>query len=195
MSPTGGKPYLLKLPQELRDLIMEYIILKPENTITMLPNFNCHKNEISARPPSICSVNQQLRYENLPKFYSDNTFTAQLDNKEDLETAVTWLAALGDQNVRHLQTLSLCGWTRVPFGHMVSRRWLNVTLHLKKGVMDVRQMEADLAADDLYCRVNTTIEELKASFAKLVEARSGLPWDVRSVQEIMEGFNMLCTGY
>lgn len=122
-------------------------------------------------------------------------FTAQLDNKEDLETAITWLAALGDENVRYLRKLTLCGWTRVPFGHMVSRRWLSVLLDLKDGVMDVRQMEADLAADDLYCRTNATIDELKASFAKLVHSKTGSAWDVQGLREVMEGFNMLCTGY
>lgn len=176
---------------------MEYLILKPTNTITMLPNFGCHANEISACPPSICTVSHQIRAETLPTFYSGNTFTAQLDNAQDLETAKSWLEAIGDENVRHLRKLVMCGWTRVPFAgkEMVSRRWIRVVLDLRDGAMCIESHDGDFAAIVCVPQIANTIEQLKKAYVQMVYARGGRPFDVQSVGELMEGFNMLCTGY
>lgn len=196
--PKGPpRAHLLGLPRELRDLITEHIILKPTNTITMLPNFGCHANEISACPPSICSVSHQIRAETLPTFYSANIFTAQLDNDQDLETAKSWLEAIGDANVRHLRKLVMCGWTRVPFAGegMVSRRWIRVGLDLREGTLTMESHDGDYAAIDCPSEVANTIDELKRAYAQMVEARKGRPFDVKCVAELMDGFNMLCTGY
>lgn len=200
---AGKKSNLLLLPTELRDQIFESLILKPTNTITMLMNSGCHKNEISACLPPICLVNKQFRAETLPTFYGGNFFTAQLDNDQDLETAKRWLAAIGDDNVRYLKHLVLCGWIRVPFGHMVSRRWIRAVFNLRSGTMDVGATQGAYAAEAKpglqhereHEEILNTIEELKGAFQSAVKARGGMPFDVQSAAELMEGFNMLCTGY
>lgn len=192
--------HLLGLPRELRDMVIEQIIIKTTNTITMLPNFGCHKNEISAAQPAICCVNRQLRNECLPTFYSANTFTAQLDNEPDLETAKAWLEAIGDHNIRHLRRVIMCGWTRVPFGHMISKRWIRVILDLRTGVLETETMDGDYGVSDYgvkeqHPEVAKSIEELKKGFQNLIDARDGKSFDVASLAEMMNGFNMLCTGY
>ncbi|KAF2170637.1 hypothetical protein M409DRAFT_19452 [Zasmidium cellare ATCC 36951] len=191
---------VLGLPQELRDLILAHILIKPTNTITMLPNFTCHANEISALQPPVSQVNRQLRHETLPVFYSANTFTAQLDNAVDLDIALAWLTAIGDDNISHLRKIILCGWTRVPFGRMITKRFLRVVLDLKAGSLEMESMEGDYGSSDYGLKedgleIKKSVEELKAVFGKMVKARGGRAFDERSLMELMLGFHGLCTGY
>ncbi|CAK3967062.1 unnamed protein product [Lecanosticta acicola] len=201
MGPSNPEACLLGLPRELRDLILEYILLKPTNTITMLMNFGCYANEVSARPPEICAVNRQLRAEALPAFYSGNTFTAQLDNEEDLETAKDWLSAIGDANVQHLRRLALCGWTREPCGQqMLSRRWVKVVFDLKEGALEVEGKDGGRwgRQSDGYHQKrpeSKAIEGLKVAFRRLFDIFDGQPFDGDTVGDLMDGFNRLCTGY
>ncbi|KAI7570489.1 hypothetical protein KC319_g2044 [Hortaea werneckii] len=128
----------LGLPQELRDEIAAYLVLKPRDTvITMLSNHACHRSEVSAAQPALARVNHQLRREILPQFYGSNHFLAEVSDAEDLATAKRWLDAIGDENASCLCKLVLCGWTRVPFGHMISRRWVKVRLDLQRGSLEL----------------------------------------------------------
>ncbi|RMY28979.1 hypothetical protein D0866_09028 [Hortaea werneckii] len=129
---------LLGLPQELRDEISAYLVLKPRDTVvTMLSNYDCHRSEVSAAQPALARVNRQLRKEILPRFYGCNHFLAEVSDPEDLATAKRWLDAIGDENASFLCRLILCGWTRVPFGHMISRRWVKVGLDLQRGTLEL----------------------------------------------------------
>ncbi|KAK4496995.1 hypothetical protein PRZ48_011444 [Zasmidium cellare] len=198
--PRNPKATLLGLPQELRDLILCHILIKPTNTITMLPNFSCHANEISALQPPIGQVNRQLRHEALPVFYSANTFTAQLDNALDLDIALSWLTAIGDANISHLRKLILCGWTRVPFGRMITKRFLRVVLDLKAGQLEMESLEGDYGSSDYGdqeagVEMKKNVEELKGAFRAMVEARGEKRFDERCLLELMVGFHGLCTGY
>lgn len=198
--PFNPKACLLGLPRELRDMVMMQLIIKSTNTITMLPNFGCHKNEISASQPSICCVNYQLRAETLPTFYSANIFTAQLDNLADLETAKAWLEAIGDQNIAHLKRVVMCGWTRVAIGHMISKRWIRVMLHLKDGKLEMESLDGSYGTSvhgtkEESVEVVKAVEDLRVGFRRAIESRGGKPLDATSLAQMMDGFSMLCTGY
>ena len=111
---------LLALPAELREQIYGLIVAKPLNTITMLSNYDCFSSsEVSALQPAISHVCRQLRHETLATFYGRNVFLAEVSDGLDLRTALRWLNKIGEINVARLRHLVLCGWTRVPFGHMV----------------------------------------------------------------------------
>lgn len=189
MATTKG---LLDLPAELRDYIYSFVVAKTTNTITMLFDYRCYLDEISASQPALSRVNKQLRHETLATFYASNTFNAQLDNAADLATAKRWLRAIGDANVRNLRKLCLCGWTRVPFGHMVSRRWVKVILDLGSGGLE---MEGGDGFSSAHPEVVRRVDELKGSFRELVKAREGVGFDVGSVAGLMDGFSGMCTGY
>ncbi|KAK4549262.1 hypothetical protein LTR36_007721 [Oleoguttula mirabilis] len=161
----------------------------------MLSNNHCYRSEVSACQPALSCVNKQLRNEVLAIFYSTNLFLAEVSYREDLATAKRWLQAIGDSNVSCLRRLALCGWTRVPFGHMVAQRWVKVILDLKDGTME---LDGDPGAAEQHPHVTRAVAELKASFREMVEARQGLrcAWfDVASVASLMDGFHGLCTGY
>jgi len=161
----------------------------------MLSNYDCYSCEISACQPALSRVSHQLRNEVLPLFYSCNLFLAEVSDHEDLATAKRWLQAIGDANVSSLRRLVLCGWTRVPFGHMVAKRWVRIILNLKEGTIEV---EAKSTEDGQHPQVTKAISDMKASFREMAEARRGPrgPWfDVDSVGDLMDGFHGLCTAY
>lgn len=198
--PTNPDATLLGLPRELRDLILDYILIKSTNTITMLPNFNCHANEISASQPPVCQVNRQLRHETLPTFYSSNIFTAQLDNAVDLDITLSWLEAIGDENISYLRKVVLCGWTRVPFGRMITKRFMRVVLDLKGAKLEMESSEGDYGSNDYgikdeKVKIKKSAEELKNAFAEMVERMDGKTFDCQNLKQLMVGFHGLCTGY
>ncbi|KAH9836893.1 hypothetical protein Tdes44962_MAKER08418 [Teratosphaeria destructans] len=182
----------LGLPVEIRDQIFELVVVRQQTTITMLSNYDCHRSEVSACQPAISMVNHQLRAETLPIFYSMNLFLAEVSDRTDLMTAKRWLEAIGDGNIRCLRRLALCGWTRVPFGHMVSKRWVKIVLDVKEGRMEV---EGPSLEPGIHYHVNTAIDELKDSFKNMVEASENRRLDGKSVASLMAGFNSLCTIY
>ena len=161
----------------------------------MLSDFDYYRNEISAAPPGLCNVNKQLRHETLPGFYSSNTFSAQLDNEQDLDTAKRWVAAIGNENVRHLRKLALSGWTKVPFGNVCSRRWVKIIVDLKDASLVMESSEPLLMAHDEPSDSLNTIEELNEAFKRLVDQRQGGSFDVGTIKMLMDGFNALCSGY
>ena len=185
--PNTGKS-LLDLPSELRETIYHHAVLNDTKDVTMLPDFKCYNNEISASQPALCQVNRQLRREVLPIFYGSNLFLAQLDNLSDLLATNEWLTAIGDENVGNLKRLALCGWTRVPFGHMSSRRWIRVVLHLRDGHVEMERKEAEMT----HPHVEKKIKRLNDTFRELVEARQGARFDVKIVQELTKRFSGLC---
>jgi hypothetical protein len=186
----------LSLPQELRDHIYELALVKPRNTITMLSNYSCFQSEVSAAQPALARVNRQIRQETLPIFYSANLFLAELSDETDLDTAKRWLQAIGDENVKSLRRLVLCGWTEISLDHsMFTKRWIRVVLNLKSGTMEIEARERnDFKADERLEKLRS-IGELRTSFLRLVEARAGEPFDVQSVTSLMDGFHGLCTLY
>lgn len=192
MDTTGTFRGLLALPPELRELIYELLVVKPRNTITMLSNHDCHRSEVSAAQPGISRVCHLLRIESLSTFYNSNLFLAEVSDRTDLATAKRWLSAIGSANVGCLRNLALCGWSRVPFGHMVCRRWIRIVLDLKEGTMEI---EGNATEADRHPHVMRSIEELKKAYREMVEARAGRRFDVESVASLMDGFNALCTAY
>lgn len=194
--PRRGQDGLLGLPPEIREQIYDLVVLKSRDPcITMLPNHSSHKSEVSACQPALSVTNRQLREEVLPIFYSTNLFLAEVSWREDLDTAKRWLQSIGDRNAKCLRRLALGGWIRVPFGHMVGKRWVKVILDLKAGTME---MDEGSKEADRHPQVVKSLKDLKASFREVVEAREGLKcawFDVESVGILMEGFHMLCTAY
>ena len=188
-----GRDGLLGLPAEIREQIYELVVVKDCNTITMLSNHDCFHSEISASQPALSRVSLQLRDEVLPTFYNANLFLAEVCNREDLATAKQWLHTIGDLNVRCLRRVALCGWARVPFGHMVSRRWVRVVLDLKDGMMVV---EPSRDGAEQHPHITKGLAELQTTFGEMVEARQALScayFDVTSVTGLMDSFHWMCT--
>ncbi|KXL49496.1 hypothetical protein M433DRAFT_158677 [Acidomyces richmondensis BFW] len=183
---------LMNLPAELREQIYLLLVVKPQNTVTMLSNYNCYRSEVSACQPTISFVSRQLRKETLPLFYGNNLFMAEITQIVDLEIAKRWLNAIGDENVKSLRRLAICGWTRIPFGHMVSKRWVRIVLDLKNGTIEVEGTGSEAGQ---YSSTIAAIEQLKASFLKMVESRDGLNFDVESLETFLDGFHGLCAVY
>ncbi|GAB1736175.1 hypothetical protein NU219Hw_g6850t1 [Hortaea werneckii] len=187
----------LGLPQELRDEICAYLVLKPRDTVvTMLSNYDCHRSEVSAAQPALARVNRQLRKEILPRFYGANHFLAEVSDAEDLATAKRWLDAIGDEHASRLCRLLLCGWTRVPFGHMISRRWVKVGLDLQRGTLE---LEPSKMGDEQHPYVSKSIEGLRRSFERLAGGASGATqrcsFTVVALQHLLDGFHGLCMAY
>ncbi|KAK3075615.1 hypothetical protein LTR53_000953 [Teratosphaeriaceae sp. CCFEE 6253] len=185
--PTG----ILSLPAELREQIYETMVGKLKNTITMLTNYDCFHSEVSASQPAISRVCHQLRHETLATFYSSNVFLAEVSDQADLETALRWLATIGESNVARLRHIALCGWTRVPFGHMMVRRWVRVVLDLKDGTIRFEDCETLPARSNLM----RAIEEMKESFGALVTARGGKRFDAKSLGGFLVGFHDMCAAF
>ncbi|RMX77068.1 hypothetical protein D0869_10166 [Hortaea werneckii] len=193
---------LLGLPQELRDEISAYLVLKPRDTVvTMLSNYDCHRSEVSAAQPALARVNRQLRKEILPRFYGCNHFLAEVSDPEDLATAKRWVDAIGDENASCLCRLILCGWTRVPFGHMISRRWVKVGLDLQQGTLELEPSKmGDEQQQHPY--VSKSIEGLRRSFERLAGGNSSgattpqrCRFTVAALQILLDGFHGLCVAY
>ncbi|TKA78379.1 hypothetical protein B0A55_04727 [Friedmanniomyces simplex] len=187
-SPPKG---VLSLPAELREQIYALLVVKPRNTITMLSNHACFASEVSASQPALSRVNHQLRHETLATFYSSNVFLAELSEHADLATALRWLESIGEVNVGRLRHLALCGWTRVPFGHMMVRRWVRVVFDLKEGRMELHDSETLPQRSQLMM----AIERMKESFGNLVVARGGRRFDSESLIGLMRGFHALCEAH
>ena len=187
--PSRG---LLDLPPELRDQIYEYLVLKQRNTITMLPNYGSFQSPVSAAQPAICCVNRQIRAETLPMFYSNNLFLAEVSDSTDLAIAKNWLVVIGDENIRHLRRLALCGHTKVLFRAMTCRLWIRVVFDLKDGTLGIEGNEAKV---DEHSHVVKDAKELKAAYQKMVFLRQGKGFDSFTLEMLMDGFNRLCTTY
>ena len=183
---------LLDLPQELRDQIYEYIMIKPKNTITMLSIYDCFRSEVSAAQPALSRVNRQICSETLPMYYNSNTFLAEISDFGDLCIAKRWVSAIGGSNVRHLRHLALCGWTKLWFGHMARRLWLRVVFDLKDGTLEI---EGNRTEVDLRQHLMKGVTDLKLACQNMVHARQGKPFDVESLRSLMDGFHGLCTAY
>lgn len=179
----------LDLPAELREAIYTLAVVKPTNTITMLFDHNSYANEVSASQPALALVNRQIRSECLATFYSSNTFTAQLDNATDLATAKRWVRAIGDTNVADLRTVVMCGWTRLPYGHMSRRVWVKVVVDLHERKM---LFEGDAPLFQVFGQRQQRFEEV---FAELCEMRKGVRFDARCLRGLMEGVQVMCVSY
>ncbi|KAK3628798.1 hypothetical protein LTR56_018417 [Elasticomyces elasticus] len=183
---------LLALPAELREQIYELLVVKPRKcTITMLSNHDCFASEVSASQPAISYVCHQLRHETLATFYSNNIFLAEVSDRTDLETALRWLSAIGELNVSRLRHLALCGWTRVPFGHMMVRRWVRVVLDLKEGTIEMEDSETLPDRSQLM----VAIRNMKESFGAMIAAREGRRFELESLTGLMSGYHSMCEAY
>ena len=189
MSDTSSPKGLLKLPPELRDQIYGYLMLKHKTTITMLPHYGCSQSLVSAAQPAFCSVNKQIRAETPPIFYGINLFLAEVSDDTDLDIAKNWLATIGDDNIRHLRRLALCGWTSVTFGHMNCRLWIRVILNLKDDTLEIEGNEAKV---DKSSHVVKDAKELKAAYQQLVAAKEGKAFDADALGSLMDGFHAFC---
>lgn len=165
------------------------VLIKPTTTITMLPSHAYYANEICALQPALCRVSKQLRAETLSTFYNSNIFTTQLDTTADVATAKAWLRAIGDDNVRSLKQIVLCGWTRVSMGHMISRRWVRVLCDLWTGDLVVEKGGGE------HPEVTRRIEGLKGRLKEMVEDLGEDGWGVRDLSGLMDCFAGLCVGF
>ena len=164
-------------------------MLKQKTTITMLPHYGCSQSLISAAQPALCCVNKQIRAETLPIFYSSNLFLAEVSDDTDLDVAKDWLAAIGNDNIRHLRRLALCGWTSVSFGHMNCRLWIRAVLDLRDGTMEVEGNEAKVNHSS---HVVKDAKQLKAAYQQMVAAREGNDFDADALGGLMDRFHALC---
>lgn len=164
---TSLPPTLLTLPRELRDQILLPLIL-----IDL---------DYPAPPqqPAITFVSKHLRYETLPAFYAVNTFRVQLDSQAKLALAKAWLRAVGDANVAFLRNVELCGWRRIPFGHMVRRVRLTALVDLKHGKVTGEGLEKE------------ELEQLEG----LVSGWESQGWDANRLGDVLETFEGLFMGY
>ena len=185
---------LVDLPKELRDEIFSHLLLKPQNTITMLSNSHCFRSEISAAQPTISRVCKQLRAETLPIFYSSNRFLAELGDPEDLATAKNWLLAIGDENVRHLRHLVLSGWTRRARNEQGSLsgmyRYVRLVFDLREGKLRLEEQQ-DL--EKCAPQVLRWVEGLKQCFREMVEAKGKERFTAGEVRRLMEEFHRVLT--
>lgn len=184
---------LLNLPRELRDEILSYILIKPQNTITMLSNSYCYRSEVSASQPAVSKVSKQLRAETLPVFYNSNVFLAELSDPDDLRTAKSWLSAIGASNVEHLRHLVLSGWTKVDHYAGGRQGWLYRYVRV---VFDLREgeivLENDHGVESPTPTVMWHIDGLKHSFREMTEAKKGERFTASEVEELMEEFHDFC---
>lgn len=155
----------------------------------MLPHYGCFQSPVSAAQPALCCVSKQIRAETLSIFYNTNLFLAELSDEDDLAVGKQWLSAIGDDNLRHVRRLALCGWTIVAFGHGNNRLWIRAVFDLKKGTLEVEGNEAKI---DQHQHVIKDAKELKAMFQQMVEGRSGEPFDGATLGLLMDGFHALC---
>ncbi|KAK4960179.1 hypothetical protein LTR10_003070 [Elasticomyces elasticus] len=116
---------------------------------------------------------------------------SEVSDRTDLETALRWLSAIGELNVSRLSHLALCGWTRVPFGHMMVRRWVRVVLDLKEGIMEMEDSETLPDRSQLM----VAIRNMKESFGAMVASREGRRFDLDSLTGLMSGFHSMCEAY
>lgn len=185
-SPKG----LFKLPQELRDQIYGYVLLKSHATITMLPHYNSAQSLISAAQPALCCANKQLRAETLPVFYNINLFLAEISDEEDLNVAKNWIDTIGDENLGHVHRLALCGWT---MGLGVGT-WLRMVINLKDCTMEGEQNVMMSGPDRDPPSKGKKVVEFRKMFEQVVEAKGCRAWDAELLLRLMGGFNALCQG-
>ena len=187
-SPTG----LLKFPQELRDQIYEYVVLKQKATVTMLPHYNTFQSPISAGQPALCCVNKQIRTETLPIFYDSNLFLAEVSDTDDLAIAKNWLSAIGNENIRHIRRLCLCGWTGVMVGPAVRLRlWIRAVMNFKDGTLEIEGNETQV--DRRHASyVAKDMNDLKEAYRRIITAKGDGACDGESLGRLMDGFHALC---
>lgn len=183
---------LMDLSQELRDYTFSFILIKPQNTITMLSNAHCFQSEVSASQPALSKVSKQLRAEALPIFYNSNVFLAEISDAEDLETAKNWLAAIGDENVRHLRHLVMSGWTKPEQSgngrQGFQYQYIRLMFDLREGKVGAGiQSEAAPPGAERY------VEEMESSFRRAVDLKVGERWTADELGGLMERFNAICT--
>lgn len=183
---------LMDLPQELRDYVFSFILIKPQNTITMLSNAHCFQSEVSASQPALSKVSKQVRAETLPNFYNSNVFLAEISDSEDLETAMNWLAAIGDENVRHLRHLVMTGWTRA---EQSGSRRQGFQYRYVRLVFDLREGEVRMGTEfeAVAPGAKRYVEEMESSFRRAVDLKGGERLTVNELGGLMERFNAICT--
>ena len=174
---------LLGLPQELRDQILDHLILLQPFSLSArdLQWHDPHKTQTqTARTPSICRVNRQLRSETLIRFYSRNTFRICTDDSI-YDEFMNWLHDVGD-NVQHIHRLEICGWVKP--GLWLQKRWIVALFDLREGSMKV---VSGVENAELRC-----VKGLNALFNELVESRKGRPFGMLEFEILGEEFHELC---
>ncbi|TKA27961.1 hypothetical protein B0A50_04027 [Salinomyces thailandicus] len=188
-------PALLRLPRELRDEIYTHLFPPMSASITTPAPHPSSNNSIpiGTQPPST-RVNTQLRHETLPLFYHNTTFQLALTGPIELMVVKAWLRSIGDGNVWCLRRVVMSGWVRVPFGHMVSRRWVELLLDLRDGgVEEVVRKDGDGVK---HPRVGAIVERVRAGLKRLeVGGDQGVGVDVKGLCELMEVFYGACVAY
>ncbi|GIZ47742.1 hypothetical protein CKM354_001082700 [Cercospora kikuchii] len=178
---------LLGLPRELRDEILSHVLIAPVELSTLHKSWHNYKEGVSAYPPAICRVNRQLREESLPRFYSGNTFMAQISAEGLYDAFHRWIHGVGRTQVQYIRHLELRGWVQIPFGHMVQKRWLVALFDLRSGAMRIGDETVLASTAQL-----SPVKELEFAFAELVRMRNGKPFGALELEELVEGFYDLC---
>jgi hypothetical protein len=185
---------LLGLPQELRDQIHQFLFSSQQNT-ELIHDRSDFKTGVAQ--PAITKVNRQLRFEALPAFYQINIFSVPTDNLMgiDVHTAKQWLAAIGPENIRHVNFLMLNGWTRSRLENGWCRPLVRVLFDLKSGAMEVGEDPVDRIG---FSRTVRDLEALEQDFTSMLESRpadSNYAVNQASVLQLLNDFEGFCRKY
>ncbi|KAK4544785.1 hypothetical protein LTR36_004034 [Oleoguttula mirabilis] len=119
---------LLTLPPELRNDIWRYAVtadepVGPQHKLQLNRFYDTfteaerEHERLLSREAAIIQVNQQVRAETRGLYYSENTFGVKHIGKGDLQTAVQWLAIVGD-NTKHIRQMvvnvKMDDWNTMP---------------------------------------------------------------------------------
>lgn len=174
MSSQSATRGFLDLPPEIRDVIYEHVVVKDNSVVTMLSNAHCFNSEVSAAQPAISYVNKQTRQESLAIFYKRNTFTAEVSFREDLETTINWVLALGDEKVALLRRLSLSSWTSSISNSLPSYRYhVHAMVNPGEGKYVFRANQYASGRPEAQVKVETGLEKLFDTFLQRTPPREG----------------------
>jgi len=120
--------------------------------------------------------------------YSTNVFLVEVSSRKYLDTALSWLDAIGEVNVDRLRHLKLCGWTTRALRHRTLRKWETILLDLKERRMKMRISET-LPRDR---ELMVPVVSLGGSLSVCTAAREGRSFDTESLVDSMSRFDAMC---
>ncbi|KAI5361220.1 hypothetical protein Slin15195_G123330 [Septoria linicola] len=190
---TAPRACLLGLPREIRDQVLEHVLLSPAGLTTVRRPWLICPNNVPACPPSVCRVDRQLRAESLPVFLSSNIFEVDLASAGDNVHAFGhWLDRIGYENAHNIRYLKVLGWIQIPFGHMVQRRWLVASFDFKAKTMSVNGKST---LENSQMSLLSPVQELQTAFEDLLRMREGGSLEAQDLRDLIERFHGLSIAY
>lgn len=181
------------LPQELLDQILDDIPYARDDTFALggvLPVCAL------AVPPPICHVNQRLRLEAIPRYYSANIFSVDLMRKYKKGTGLSdfrrWVqGGILGADVQFLRRLELRGAIKIlPSLRSCIEIQLSALCDLHAGNVVFSILNR---FDQGWARLGR-VQDVQDGIKKLVKTRDGKPFGVLELEELVEGFNRMCIG-